>query len=383
MRSQNERLGQQLQAAEGNTAALSADLDSARFAASSANKALHDAQMQQQHMQQQHQAQLRQMQQHSRQQLQQLQDRLEQQHQVQLRQVHTQMQLQHQMQRAAADAAQQQYAPVMPSGFDLVAGYPGVQPALRAPRKLTFEDEMPLALGSPSHHQPHLMASSFSPGRTADTYAEAGYAAYPGRSSSAEPWQPHGSAYFGAGRPAGSVGPVSGPVSPDGKLSHISGSPVRAPAAAAAATGPMGFGSGSRGATAADSQPWFAGGPRPDTAPPSSSRTGPQQQQAQQQSTSATAAAGAGSAMGPVGSSPFGTESTAQEVMAQTKHLEAQLLALCQEKDELSREYAKMPLGSGKTIRERQRKAAVEKRLEEVDALISRTRMSLKRILGR
>jgi hypothetical protein len=82
---------------------------------------------------------------------------------------------------------------------------------------------------------------------------------------------------------------------------------------------------------------------------------------------------------------PYGSSEqlSAVEITAQTKQLEDQLLLLCQEKDELNREYAKMPLGSGKTMRERQRKAQVESRLEELDAQISRMRMALKRLLGR
>lgn len=82
---------------------------------------------------------------------------------------------------------------------------------------------------------------------------------------------------------------------------------------------------------------------------------------------------------------PHGTSEqlTAVEIMAQTKQLEDALLLLCQEKDELNAELSKLPLGSGKTMRERQRKAAVEARLEELDGQISRSRMALKRLLGR
>lgn len=80
---------------------------------------------------------------------------------------------------------------------------------------------------------------------------------------------------------------------------------------------------------------------------------------------------------------PFGTEMTVAEIMARTKELEDMLLAYCQEKDDLNKEYSRMPLGAGKTLKDRNRKQFVEQRLEALDASISKTRMQLKKILGR
>jgi gas vesicle protein len=85
----------------------------------------------------------------------------------------------------------------------------------------------------------------------------------------------------------------------------------------------------------------------------------------------------------PAGCSPFGTQLTVAETMAATKQLEDLLLAQSQEKDELTMELAKMPLGAGRTLKERQRKMQVEQRLEELDKLISKNRMQLKKLLGK
>ena len=51
--------------------------------------------------------------------------------------------------------------------------------------------------------------------------------------------------------------------------------------------------------------------------------------------------------------------------------------------NELAQEHVHMPLGSGRTIRERHRKAAVEQRMGELEGAISRTRTELRRLLGR
>eukprot|EP00879_Flechtneria_rotunda_P016839 GHRR01017625.1.p1 GENE.GHRR01017625.1~~GHRR01017625.1.p1 ORF type:complete len:169 (+),score=73.95 GHRR01017625.1:524-1030(+) len=166
--------------------------------------------------------------------------------------------------------------------------------------------------------------------------------------------------------------------------------------------------------------PWFAGGDRSDTAQTSGThRPGrvmaaessqqqlyqPQQQQqrqqvwvgsyglsssiAQQKPNTATAAAGVANAAAASNGehnatiTPLPAGTNVAELMAATKQLEDELLVYCQEKDELNKEYAKMPLGAGRTVRERQRKVVIEERLEEVDKLISRIRMQLKKYLGK
>jgi hypothetical protein len=70
------------------------------------------------------------------------------------------------------------------------------------------------------------------------------------------------------------------------------------------------------------------------------------------------------------------------EIMAATKQLEDQLLNLCQERDELDKELAKMPPGAGRTIKGRQRKMAVESRLDELGLEISRVRTEVKKLSG-
>lgn len=70
------------------------------------------------------------------------------------------------------------------------------------------------------------------------------------------------------------------------------------------------------------------------------------------------------------------------EIMSATKQAEEQLLGLCQERDELEKELAKMPAGAGRTIRGRQRKVVVETRLEELGVQISKIRTHIKQLNG-
>lgn len=70
------------------------------------------------------------------------------------------------------------------------------------------------------------------------------------------------------------------------------------------------------------------------------------------------------------------------EVMAATKQLEDELLGLCKERDDLEKELAKMPVGAGRTIKGRQRKMAVESRLDDLGLDISRVRTEIKRLNG-
>ncbi|GFR44865.1 hypothetical protein Agub_g6208, partial [Astrephomene gubernaculifera] len=77
---------------------------------------------------------------------------------------------------------------------------------------------------------------------------------------------------------------------------------------------------------------------------------------------------------------PFGTEMTTKELMSRSKALEDQLMVLCSEKGGLEAEYARMPLGAGRSLRERNRKAVVEQRLELLNKEISAVRMQLKRL---
>lgn len=83
------------------------------------------------------------------------------------------------------------------------------------------------------------------------------------------------------------------------------------------------------------------------------------------------------------GVSPFGTDLTLQEMMERTRELEDLLMKQCQEKDALESEYSKMPLHGGRTLKDRQRKAAVEDRIEVLHKEISTTRLQLKRLLGK
>jgi hypothetical protein len=55
-------------------------------------------------------------------------------------------------------------------------------------------------------------------------------------------------------------------------------------------------------------------------------------------------------------------------------------MAQCQERAALEAEYAKMPPHGGRTLRERQRRAQVEARIEEVGRGISATRLQLKKL---
>jgi predicted oxidoreductase len=69
--------------------------------------------------------------------------------------------------------------------------------------------------------------------------------------------------------------------------------------------------------------------------------------------------------------------------MARTKAAEDGLLRACQERDELESEMARMPLGGGRTLLQRQRKEYVEARLEQLRSQISSTRMQIKRLVGK
>ncbi len=69
-----------------------------------------------------------------------------------------------------------------------------------------------------------------------------------------------------------------------------------------------------------------------------------------------------------------------QALLARSKALEDQLMALCAEKTNLEAEFARMPLGAGRNLRERNRKAVVEQRLELLNKDISGVRMQLKRV---
>jgi hypothetical protein len=55
-------------------------------------------------------------------------------------------------------------------------------------------------------------------------------------------------------------------------------------------------------------------------------------------------------------------------------------MRLCQERDALEGELAKMPLHSGRSLAERARKAAVEARLEVLRAEVGAVRLQLKRL---
>jgi hypothetical protein len=70
------------------------------------------------------------------------------------------------------------------------------------------------------------------------------------------------------------------------------------------------------------------------------------------------------------------------QVMAATKAAEDALLGLCSERDALEQELAKLPLGSGRTMQQRQRKACITARLAELGPEISRLRTGIKRLNG-
>ncbi|GLC43858.1 hypothetical protein PLESTF_001406700 [Pleodorina starrii] len=93
-------------------------------------------------------------------------------------------------------------------------------------------------------------------------------------------------------------------------------------------------------------------------------------------------AVGAGTAPsgGGGGDTPYGTEETVKDMVARSKALEDQLMVLCAEKGGLEAEYARMPLGAGRSLRERNRKAVVEQRLDLLNKEISSVRMQLKRL---
>ncbi|EFJ50710.1 hypothetical protein VOLCADRAFT_116733 [Volvox carteri f. nagariensis] len=80
------------------------------------------------------------------------------------------------------------------------------------------------------------------------------------------------------------------------------------------------------------------------------------------------------------GETPYGTEETVKDMIARSKALEDKLMVLCSEKGGLEAEYARMPLGAGRSLRERNRKQVVEQRLELLNKEISSVRMQLKRL---
>jgi hypothetical protein len=65
--------------------------------------------------------------------------------------------------------------------------------------------------------------------------------------------------------------------------------------------------------------------------------------------------------------------------MARTKGAEDGLLRACQERDELESELSRMPLGGGRTLRQRQRKEYLEERLDGLRSQISSYRMQIKK----
>ncbi|KAF8073075.1 hypothetical protein HT031_000736 [Scenedesmus sp. PABB004] len=381
-RAQGDRRAQQLAAAEANCGALHAELEAARHAA---QQAAHDAALQKQGLLHQRQAALHQqqaaMQQHV--------DRLQQQHQQQVQQ------LQAQLDRAlAAVSASAARVPVLAAmagcgigsydggGVDAVGAAsahglldhgPLSSGVLRGQRKLTFEDEAlpssPSALLAHGHASPgahdapahHHATYSWSPGPCGVPAQQQAALGSPGCEVSAY-WPA-----AGAGQ-GGDAAPSSPPASPSGRAAQL----PQQPRAAAGAGG--------------GDTPWFAGGSSGRTPASSSKSAAPASPGASCGGPGRPPSAAAGGRPGPApagaGASPFGTDMTAAQLAAHTKQLEDDLLVLCQEKDELLREHAKMPLGSGRTIREKQRKAAIEARLEELAVVISRTRMALKRALG-
>ncbi|KAK9809162.1 hypothetical protein WJX72_010452 [[Myrmecia] bisecta] len=77
---------------------------------------------------------------------------------------------------------------------------------------------------------------------------------------------------------------------------------------------------------------------------------------------------------------PYGTQLFLDDMMAKTASLEERLMALNMERQQLEAEYARMPPTAGRTIRERNRKAEVEARLEEVAREASNIRLQLKKL---
>lgn len=61
------------------------------------------------------------------------------------------------------------------------------------------------------------------------------------------------------------------------------------------------------------------------------------------------------------------------------QELEAELLGLNKRRDALQAEYDKMPPHGGRTLQQRQRKAAVERDLAAAEKSISSVRLTLKR----
>ncbi|KAI3434858.1 hypothetical protein D9Q98_002912 [Chlorella vulgaris] len=83
----------------------------------------------------------------------------------------------------------------------------------------------------------------------------------------------------------------------------------------------------------------------------------------------------------PSSASPFGTDDTLQDMLERTAEMEARLLALNAEKNELEAESARMPAHTaGRTMVERRRRTAVEGRLEEIGREVSGVRLQLRRL---
>ena len=72
-----------------------------------------------------------------------------------------------------------------------------------------------------------------------------------------------------------------------------------------------------------------------------------------------------------------------QDMLARSKHLEDSLMALCRERDALQAEFAKMPAHGGRSQKERERKRAVEQRIEELNREVSAARLALKKLHGK
>ena len=72
-----------------------------------------------------------------------------------------------------------------------------------------------------------------------------------------------------------------------------------------------------------------------------------------------------------------------QDLLARSQHLEHSLMVLCSEKGHLEAEFAKMPVHSGRNIKDRNRKVVVEERLEVLNKEISTVRRQLKQVQGK
>eukprot|EP00127_Corallochytrium_limacisporum_P004612 Clim_evm26s169 gene=Clim_evmTU26s169 len=72
------------------------------------------------------------------------------------------------------------------------------------------------------------------------------------------------------------------------------------------------------------------------------------------------------------------TEGNIKDVLAITARINGRLTALCQERDTLNALYAKMPPGHGRSRRERDEKASMERRLEDIGREVSQLRLQLR-----